>query len=163
MCRDEWNINSNLYYARFLSIEVFSVSYMRVNKEHAVVIAVVVGAFLICFLYVYWLTHGLVILVNPAPPEVIVQEVDWKIPFARAELNLCYHGYGKLFIEHVEVNGTKVDAYPENLSMECDDSAFVRVYFPYDYSVGYEFKIVTKWRGQTFNFTSVWLSPLPPV
>ena len=142
---------------KILTVEVFYVSHMSVNKKYAAIVVLVLSACLISF-YVYWLRYGVKILVHPVAPIVSVQEVVWEIPLAEAELHLHYICYSETVVGYVEVNGTRVDVYPENLSMKNEDTAMIKVYFPFDYNTTYEFRIVTE---IGLDYTSVWISPPP--
>jgi len=130
---------------------------MRVNKKYAAIVVIVLSVFLISF-YIYWLRYGMQVLVHPVAPIVSVQDVIWEIPLAKAELHLYYICYHEIVIGYVEVNGTRVDVYPENLSMKNEDTAVIKVYSPFDYNTTYEFRIVTE---VGLDYTSVWTSPLP--
>ena len=142
---------------KILTVDLFYVSNMRVNKKYSAVIVIVLSASLISF-YVYWLRYGVKVLVHPVAPTVSVQDVIWETPLAKAELHLYYIGYGETVIGYVEVNGTRVDVYPENLSMKNEDTAVIKVYFPFDYNTTYEFRIVTE---NGLDYTSFWMSPPP--
>lgn len=141
-----------------LTVERIYVSHMRVNKKYAAIIVIVLSAFPIS-LYMYWLQCNMHILVHPVAPTVSVQDVIWEIPLAKAELSLYCICYGETVIGYLEVNGTRVDAHPENLSMKNEDSAVIEVYFPFDYNSTYEFRIMTE---IGLDYTSVWTSP-PPI
>ena len=110
--------------------------YMKVNKKYAAITAIVLSACFISF-YAYWLMCGVKVLVHPVAPIVSVQDVIWEIPLAKAELHLFYICYRETVIEYVEVNGTRVDVYPENLSMKNEDTAIINVYFPFNYLESY--------------------------
>lgn len=141
---------------KILTVEFFSFSYMRVNKKYAAITVIVLSACFISF-YTFWLMYGVKVLVHPVAPTVSVKNVSWEIPLAKAELHLYYICYRETVIEYVEVNGTRVDVYPEKLSMKNEDTAVIRVYFPFDYNTAYEFRIVTE---VGLDYTSVWTSPL---
>jgi len=142
---------------KILTVELFYVSHMRVNKKYAAITAIVLSACFISF-YAYWLMCEVKVLVHPVAPIVSVQDVIWEIPLAKAELHLCYICYRETVIGYVEVNGTRVDVYPENLSMKNEDTTVIKVYSPFDYNTTYEFRIVTE---VGLDYTSVWTSPLP--
>lgn len=130
---------------------------MRVNKKYGAIVVIALSVFLVSF-YMYWLRYGMQVLVHPVAAIVSVQDVIWEIPLAKAELHLYYICYRETTIGYVEVNGTRVDVYPENLSMKNEDTAVIRVYFPFDYNTTYEFRIMTE---VGLDYTSVWTSPLP--
>jgi len=118
------------------------------NKKHALVAIILLGMFAMSLL-TYWLIHR-----QSDTPEIDwgesaeIRNVSWYVLLAKAEFNFTvksvYRSPGVIILDRVEVNGIKVDAYPQKPSLKPRESVLITVYYGYDYNSTYEFKFFTE-------------------
>ncbi len=108
-----------------------------------VVAALICAGVLAASICVYWIVFLQPLYFGFPGWSIFVSNVGWSVKQARAEfyLTLKFHQgtNGHIALSHVEVNGTRVDAYPEDLTLIDGETALLRVYFPYEHNQTYEF------------------------
>jgi hypothetical protein len=119
------------------------------NKKHALVAIILLGMFTMS-LYTYWFVHGQSDTLEIDWGESAeVHNVSWNVLLAKAEfkftVNSVSRSRGVIILDRVEVNGTKVDAYPQKPSLKLRESVLITVYYGFDYNSTYEFKFITEW------------------
>ena len=88
---------------------------------------------------------------GPLSESLDVRNVGWDLARARADFNATATAVWRqegITLDHVEVNGTRVDAYPEDSSLMLGETTLVRVYYPYEAGVTYVFIFFTEWEHE---------------
>lgn len=121
------------------------------NKKHALVAIILLGTFAMSLL-TYWLIHRQSDTFEIDWGESAkVHNVSWNVLLAKAEFIFTVRSVsrsrGVIILDRVEVNGTKVDVYPQKPSLKPGESVLITVYYGYDYNSTYEFKFFTEWEN----------------
>jgi len=117
------------------------------NRKHAIAIFVLVVGAIITLGMAYCVSNRMIFSYIDVE-GIDIQLVNWDLLLAKAEFNFTtksvFRTPGVIIIEHVEINGTRVDAYPEHPQLETGDSVLFKIYYPYENDTTYFFKFVSQ-------------------
>ena len=130
------------------------------NRKKIIIISfILIASALLLSLY-YWQMTLLPITFAPILTESMkINLVGWNLALARAEFNISViytNMDSSIAIQYVEVNGTKVDTYPEHFSLKPGESDLIKVYYPYASNSTYKIVFLT---AQDMSFSTSYRTP----